>query len=762
MRKRQISIALLLLCYCTAVFAQQPNYDAAKKYDAPQLGKLVGSLKLVPFFLKKTNSFWFVSDRPQLLSESTVHLGDNIVSVTKRSNSIYYIVDMATGQKQELFDQSAIHLQLKKEIGDQFDDERVTYMPSFSEDEQKVQVKYLNQLYDYDYKSKQLKKRLENLPLDRKNTKIGVSPNGKWELYTRAHNLYMGSPDDRKIEQQLSSDASPYYSFCVDEKGDYMVDKTFPSVAQWINDRFFYAMRVDRRKVATMSVINSGATARPRVSTYKYETPGDKDVAQFELFIGDSQTKAIKKINLERWPDQQLEVVASPGNATEIFVLRRKRTRDEMELCAVDLFNGNVRTIIHEVSKPFINEDFFNVYIIKSGKEIIWWSDRSGWGQYYRYNAQGKLLNRITKGNFTAGKILLIDTAKSSAYLYAYGKQPKMNPYYATLYKVSFDGKAEKLLTPENATHQVSMSPNRNYFVDNYSRIDLPPVTVLRKIDGTKVAEVFKPDVSALYNYGWKHAEAFTVKAKDDSTTLYGLIWKPFDFDPNKKYPVISQVYPGPQIETVWNDFTVLDRYNNTALAQLGFIVVAVGHRGGSPIRNAAYYKYGYGNLRDNAIDDDKYALEQLAERYSYLDLSRVGIFGHSGGGMMTVAAMAKYPDFYKVGVASSGNHDNRIYNRTWGESYQGFENKMQINQDLAKNIKGNLMLVTGEVDENVNPAHTFRMADALIKADKDFDLMVLPGQGHSYEGAAKSYFHKRLRAYFAKYLIAQPIDAVK
>jgi len=750
MRKKIIS-AVLSLFISVSIFAQAPNYKAAQKFDAPNLSKLIGTTKVIPFFLKNGKYFWFVADEPNNNTSQSNSTADSIGNKI----STHYIVNLATGKKQPLFDKQQIVSELKVLTGEEVKEKQVMYWATFSEDEKCVQVKYGTKTYDYNFETKKLTVQLNRAPL-KKIASFNVSSDGKWEVYSKAHNLYIAPTANKKEERQLSFDAEPYFSFCVDEKGDYTKDKAYPSNAKWIGSKYFYVVRRDTRKVATMSVIASAITPRPRVSTYKYELPGDKDVAQYELYIGNADNNTFKKVDLTRWPDQQLEVVPTEGNTKDVYVIRRKRTRDEMELCAVDLATGNVRSIIHEISKPFINEDFFNVAIIKAGNEIIWWSDRSGWGQYYRYDANGKLLNRITNGDFTAGKIISMDVQRGEMYLYAFGKKAGINPYYSMVYRVTLDGKSEQLLTPENATHQVFISPDRKYFVDNYSRIDMAPVSVLRKIDGKQIAEVLKPNVSQLYAYGWKNAESFTVKAKDGVTDLYGLIWKPFDFDPNKKYPVISQVYPGPQIETVWNDFTVLDKYNNAALAQLGFIVVAVGHRGNSPIRNAAYYKYGYGNLRDYAIDDDKYALEQLAQRYSFIDLTKVGIFGHSGGGMMTVAAMCKYPDFYKVGVASSGNHDNRIYNRTWGETYQGLAQKMPVNQDLASGLKGHLMLVTGEVDENVNPANTYRMVDALIKADKDFDLMVLPGESHSYEGAAKSYFQKRLRAYFAKYLMEE------
>ncbi|WP_431294879.1 prolyl oligopeptidase family serine peptidase [Pedobacter sp. P26] len=753
MHKKPISLIFLWLVCSAAAVAQQANYKAAQKFDAPNLSKLIGTTKVIPFFLKNGRYFWFVADEPALNGKQPYLSGDSLVAPGKKNT--HYIVNLATGKKQALFDKPEIRKQLKAFTGQMVEEKEVIYWANFSEDEKTVLIKYGTKTYDYNYETKKLTLQLNKAPL-KKIAGFGVSADGKWALYSKAHNLYLAATSDKKNELQLSFDAEPYFSFCVDEKGTYTTDKSYPSNAKWLGANYFYALRVDTRKVASLSVISSAITPRPRVSTYKYELPGDKDVAQYELYIGDAGNGSFKKADLKRWPDQQLEVCEAQGNTKEVFVIRRKRSRDEMELCAVDLATGKVRSIIHEISKPFINEDFFNVSIIKGGKEIIWWSDRTGWGQYYRYDGEGHLLNRITQGNFTAGKIMAIDTAKGNLYLYGYGKQRNINPYYALLYKEALNGKNEQLLTPENATHQVAVSPDRKYFVDNYSRIDLAPVTVLRRIDGKTISEVLKPNVSNLYGYGWKNAESFTVKAKDGITDLYGLIWKPFDFDPAKKYPVISQVYPGPQIETVWNDFTVLDKYNNAALAQMGFIVVAVGHRGGSPIRNAGYYKYGYGNLRDYAIEDDQYALEQLTKQHPFMDMNKVGIFGHSGGGMMTVAAMCKYPDFYKVGVASSGNHDNRIYSRTWGETYQGLEKKMPINEDLAKNLKGHLMLVTGEVDENVNPANTYRMVDALIKADKDFDLMVLPGQDHHYEGPAKLYFEKRMRAYFAKYFIEQ------
>lgn len=579
-----------------------------------------------------------------------------------------------------------------------------------------------------------------------------VSPDRVWQLYAQDHNLFI-KPEKDSIGKALTKDGVLFNSYSGIPEQD-MKGVTLTN-AYWSRDsRYFCLLRKDNRRVPVMSVMSSGSFGRPYINTYKYEMPGDTVVAQYALYVGSPEADTLRKIAIEHWPDQEIQIVGAKLPAKEVFFIRRKRTRDEMELCAANLATGVVRVIIHEISKPMINEDMFHLSIVNDGADIFWWSDRTGWGQYYHYNAAGKLLNALTQGSWTAGKIAGIDTVHQWVYYYGYGKEKDVNPYYAFLYKTRFDGSGTVLLTPETATHGVFLSPHLDYLVDNYSRINEAPRTIVRDTKGAYLMEAHRADVKALYASGWKAPEPFVVKAKDGVTDLYGLMWKPFNFDATKKYPIISQVYPGPQIETVWTEFTVLDRYNNTALAQVGFIVVCMGHRGNSPIRNAAYYKYGHGNLRDYALEDDKYGIEQLARRYNFIDSTRVGMFGHSGGGMMTVAAMGLYPEFYKAGVASAGNHDNTIYNRFWGESYQGFEKPYAKNQSLAKNITGPLLLVAGEADANVNPAQTMRMADALIHAGKDFDMLILPGQSHTYEGAYKSYYEHRLRKFFATHLL--------
>ncbi|MGF1924861.1 MAG: DPP IV N-terminal domain-containing protein, partial [Bacteroidia bacterium] len=575
-------IAFLILFLPLKQFAQTPDFAAAQKFDAHHLQKQVTRLQIIPFFLKKSNKFWFTVDQK-----------------VEGNKFDYYLVDLKTKQKTPLFDKDLITSGLKVLDPTAPKNAMVSYSSQFSKDESTVEISYNHLKYDYNFNTKALVKQATK-PVREAPRAIGDwSPNQKWVLFALNHNLYLKSAGDTAAIK-LSADGALYFSFSLTEGYDF-TDKPTATDAVWSADsQNFYVLRKDSRKVKTMAVINSIVKPRPVVTSYKYELPDDKEVPQYEFYVGSVTDHNLKKVNIERWPDQEVVVLHQQNIGNEVFLLRKKRSRDEIELCAVDLKTGNLRVVVNEVSKPFINPDLFNVSILNKGSDILWWSDRTGWGHYYHYNDSGKLLNTITEGNWTAGKVSAIDTAKRLIYFYGYGKEVGRNPNYAFVYQKSMDGnKPPLLLTPEDANHNVFISPTKNYFVDNFSRIDLAPKTVVRDNLGKFIADVYEPDLKKLYDYGWKQPEQFKVKAKDGVTDLYGLMWKPFNFDPNKKYPIISQVYPGPFTETVWNDFTITDRYNNTSLAQVGFIVVVMGHRGGSPYRNASYYKYGHQNLRD-------------------------------------------------------------------------------------------------------------------------------------------------------------------
>ena len=357
-------------------------------------------------------------------------------------------------------------------------------------------------------------------------------------------------------------------------------------------------------------------------------------------------------------------------------------------------------------------------------------------------------------------------------YFTANGREKGDDPYYLHLYRVNFDGTGLKLLTRLNFNHAPSMDDNNRYFINTFSRVNTAPVTLLQDNNGKVLMEMEKTDMSGLFEAGYKFPEPFHVKAADGVTDLYGVMYKPFDFDSTRSYPVIAYVYPGPQTEAVNKSFgKSMDRIDR--LAQMGFIVITVGNRGGHPSRSKWYHNYGYGNLRDYGLADKKAAIEQLSYRHNFIDISRVGIHGHSGGGFMSTAAMLVYPDFFKVAVSSAGNHENNIYNRWWSEKHHGVKEQIsdkgdtsflysiKRNTELARNLKGRLLLCHGDIDNNVHPANTIRMANALIKANKRFDLIVFPGQRHAF-GNMTEYFFWRMADYFSRYLLgddSQPVD---
>lgn len=693
----------------------------SEKYDVPNLKNKVGMTQVIPFFHPKKDICWYLFEEPG----GAKH---------------YYSFD-PKNRKKELYNTYMIDSLLKLNYPE-YNPKYVFCTPKFNDSGIVAYLEYSGNSYEYKTETKQL------IPLNKEKLKFrnfGLSPDGCFELIMDKNILKVKNVASGQITE-LSSDSEQDHGFVLADMG--WVGKT----------NKFYITRTDKRKLKTMPLLHTTSIGRPFVTTYTYELPGDSLVTGYEVFCGDAEKGTFNKIDIDKWPGQDVDIVKADGVNDRFFLLRKKRTRDELELCSVNTSDGSVKVLIAEKSKPYINYDLFECHIIKKGAEILFWSDRSGWGHYYRYDSEGRLINQITNGEWTAGKIAKIDTAANQLFVNGYGRESDRNPNYSYLYKVKTDGKKIKLLTTENATHHTFISPSCNLIIDNYSRVDTLPVISARDGEGRLYEAIEHPDISKLFDYGWRMPEQFTVKAADGATNLYGIMWKPFDFDSTKVYPVVSQVYPGPHTETVWTEFTVFDRYNNTALAQRGIIVVCMGHRGGTPVRSKAYASYGYGNIRDFALDDDKAGLEQLCRRYKYMDSTRIGIYGHSGGAMMSVAAICTFPDFYKVAVASSGNYDNNIYNRNWVESYHGVDEnfmlKVGTNMDLVSRLKGKLLLVTGDNDANVHPAHTFRLVDALIKNDKDFDLLILPGQSHSYENPYKSYFERRKRDYFAKYLV--------
>ncbi len=512
----------------------------------------------------------------------------------------------------------------------------------------------------------------------------------------------------------------------------------------WARDsKKFALIRRDSRKIPKLWVINALANPRPTLETYSYAMPGEPNTPQAQMEIFDVASKSRLVVKAEAFKDQTLSVEtfaatarqrdhektepvwAGPGS-DKIWFQRLSRDMKRLDICVADTTSGEVRPVIQERMNVYIESKPLRV--INNGSELVFWSERDGWGHYYLYGADGTLKNQITHGEFVAEDIAAIDEKARAMYLTASGREDGENPYYMHFYRAKLDGSGIKLLDPGEASHTIQMNDDGRYFVDNFSRVDTAPRSVLFDGAGSVAMPLESVDLAPLQQAGFKFPEPFKVKADDGMTDLYGVMYKPFDFDPNRKYPIIAYVYPGPQQESVTQVFT--PRSNQVLMANMGFIMIEIGNRGGNPHRSKWYHTFGYGNLRDYGLADKKAGIEQLAARYPWIDIDRVGIWGHSGGGFMTAAALMIYPDFFKVGWSESGNHENNIYNNTWSEKHNGirevtgkdgkvtFEYSIDKNSEIARNLKGHLMLITGDIDNNVHPSNTYRLADALDQGE--------------------------------------------
>lgn len=759
---RIVLYVLLLLGFCIELKAQQKaNYKLAEKFTQVDFSGIAAknSLQIIPHFINRSETFWF--------------------SFRTDEGIKYYLVDPVKGKKTVLFNNTDIAQGVSNFTREAYDEKNLSISGlEFSKDLERMTFEMRGKCYEFNRRTRQVKQlpEKEEEQMEERYSWMSFSPDNRYIVYAKNHNLFVKGNKNKGVdttEIQLTTDGELYFSYArADEDTTSNVEmemagRWFPKVNK------IYVLRRDARKCGEMAVINSLAQPRPIVERYKYDMAGSKEVSQCVLSVIDVETHNLVNINIDKWQDQDVEVRFVSEEGDRIYFERYKRVRDEVELCVGDTRTGEVKVLINEVDKPYIDYHMRNIAFLNDGKDILYRSERTGWGHYYHYDGEGNLKNVITSGDWVAGQIAAIDTIGRVLYIYAHGFDKKMNPYYYQVVKANVDKEGVMLLSPEDGQHKASFSPSCKYFVDTYSRVDMEPVFVLKDNKGNVVInELAKPDLHRAYEMGWKAPERFVVKAADGLTDIHGIMWKPADFDPNKKYPIISSVYPGPFFEYVSTGFSLDDSYN-MRLAQVGFIVVSMGHRGGSPMRGKYYHRYGYGKLRDYPLADDKYAIEQLADRYSFIDGTKVGIFGHSGGGFMSTAAICTYPDFYTAAVSSSGNHDNNIYNNGWVEIHHGvkerktvvkdsvngdrevseFSVKVPTNMELAKNLKGHLLLVTGDMDKNVHPAHTLRMVQALIEAGKNFDMLVLPGATHGY-GRADKFFERKLWYHFAKYLL--------
>jgi len=600
---------------------------------------------------------------------------------------------------------------------------------------------------------------------------LTLSPDKKLGAYIGDWNLWMRDMASG-AETQLTTDGVKDYGYATDNAGWQHSDR---AILLWSpNSDKIATFQQDQRKTGEMYLVPV-TNGHPKLQAWKYPLVGDANVTMIERVVIDVPTK--KLVRLKMPPDQHrstlcddvacngttwADVEWSPDETHLAFVSTSRDHKQEW-LRVADTTTGDVREVMNETVPKFFESgnDKINWHYLPNSNEILWFSERDDWGNLYLYNlTTGQLKNQITNGPGNVTQVLYVDEKTRTIYFVGVGKQAGRDPYFEHFYSVHFDGGDLKLLTPENADHNIKISSDGRYFVDSYSTPTEPETTVVRAADGKVLMEMGKQDISKLLASGWVAPTPIKVKARDGKTDLYGLMFKPTHFDASMKYPIINYVYPGPQTGSCGGREFRASHGDMQSLAELGFVVGCIDGMG-TPWRSKTFHQAYYGDMGDNTIPDQVSGMKDLAAQYPFIDLDRVGMYGHSGGGNATAAALFHYPDFFKVGIAESGNHDERDYEDDWAEKWAGLEvtnpdgtsnYDSQANQNFAKNLKGHLLLAHGTMDDNVPPNQTLLVVEALIKANKDFDLLLIPNVAHGY-AAYTQYMTRRRWDYFVRYL---------
>ncbi|TRZ82371.1 MAG: S9 family peptidase [Sediminibacterium sp.] len=822
---RKFLQTLLLLIPFFAMSQQKANYTLAARFSPKKLEKMIFSLAVDPHWLKQSNKFWYTY-------ETSEGKQWNIVDPLKNEKKAMFNRDKLAAELTRIIkdpfdgqhlpvdsikfikDENWIRFEVKSSIEINKEEEvKKNKEEDIKKDTKPEKIKKIF-YFEYNLVTEQLNELVGFKKPKRKPNWANISPDEKTIIFGRNYNLFymdkanyekaLKNEDDSSIvEQAISKDGEQNFSWHSESAygggGETNVDveknknKRKAVYGLWSEDSKHVAItKVDNRKVKDLWVINSIADPRPTLETYKYWMPGEKEAPVDHLMMVDMGAYSYKEINASLFKDQDIAVWNKTNNVNtrddehkpsiwlgtndKLYLSRTSRDLKRIDQCIVDINTGAVKTLVEENLNTYV--EIQKPGILKNTEEFIEWSELDGWAHLYLYDKEGKLKNQITQGPWHIEEVISIDEEKRVVYFSANGKENlngslKEDPYYLHLYKVNLDGTGLQLLNPGNFDHSFSMNDKKNYFVNTSSRINSTPTSALYSTDGKKLMDLETADLSSLFAAGYKYPETYKVKADDGITDIFGVMYKPYDFDSTKKYPIIEYVYPGPQTESVNKSFSKgMDRIDR--LAQLGFVVVTIGNRGGHPARSKWYHNYGYGNLRDYGLADKKATIEQLADRYSFIDRDKVGIHGHSGGGFMSTAAMLVYPDIFKVAVSNAGNHDNSVYNRWWSEKHNGvkenisdkgdttFSYMIDKNPDIAKNLKGKLLLIHGEIDNNVHPSNTIRVVNALIKANKRFDMLILPTQRHGF-GDMNEYWFWKTADYFSRYLLSdmteRPVD---
>ncbi len=613
-------------------------------------------------------------------------------------------------------------------------------------------------------------------PGGRRRGPADTSPNGQYAAFSRDHNLWVHVVATNE-DKQLTTDGVKDYGYATDNAGWTHSDA--PIVLWSADSKTIATYQQDQRKTGELYLVPV-TNRHPKLEAWKYPLVGDQDVTTIERVVIDVASARVTRLKMP--PDQHRSTICDDvscrggsgwddvqfsNDGTKLAFVSSSRDHKDAWLRVADVATGEVKEIYHEHVPTYYEsgQGRINWKYLPESNEFIWYSERDNWGQLYLYDlTTGKVKNAITHGDGPVTQVLHVDAKERVIYFLADGKEKGVDPYFDHYYRVGFDGKGQQLLTPEAANHVITPAPDGGTFVDVYSTKQTPAVAVVRDNTGKVLATLAKEDDAALRAKGWKPPVSITVKARDGKTELYGFMWKPTNFDAAKKYPLVDNVYPGPQEGSCpTRNFTTATR-DNQSLADLGFIVICVDGMG-TPWRSKSFHDTYAApeKLGDGTIPDQVAAIKQLGAENSWIDMERVGVWGHSGGGEATASAMFHYPDFFKVGISESGNHDARMYEDDWDEKWGGLEKvadgksnyDAQANQNWASKLKGHLLLAHGTMDDNVPPNNTLLVVDALIKANKDFDLIMIPNVHHGYAEASQ-YMMRRRWDYFVRYLAGE------
>jgi dipeptidyl aminopeptidase/acylaminoacyl peptidase len=737
-------VVVLTLCFAAPAGRAQgtpEDYKRAEQFLPGNLRHRLYVADVAPQWIAKTSRFWYRKASPK--------------------GTQFFQVDSAQNTTKPAFDQARLAAALSKEVKREY---KSTELPfdslDFSDDGKSIRFQLEGISWNCTIEVYECKQSNEPAvgPYEQ------ASPNTEWIAYVKDFNLYLRYvPTGEDV--QITRDGEPGWEYATAipslrpmiAQGTQEV-KQRPAVSWSPDSSKLITYRMDTRSVGRFTNLQfvPPTQLRPKAFTVVYPLPGEV-LPKAEPIIFEVQKG--KRIEVKTAP---LETQFQGGPRFEWFpdsktfyYEAQERGEKAIELRTVDAETGEQKVVVREKSDRYVDpgQTFFR-FLHDSG-EVLWSSERDGWNHLYLYNQKtGSLKNQVTQGPWVVRQIVDVDEKARRVYFLANGREKGEDPYQTHLYSAGLDGNNLMVLTPENSNHAVSLSPDHLYFVDNSSRPDLPGEAVLRNgKDGSRVRVLEETDASDLLKTNWKFPEAFHGKAKDGTTDLYGLIWRPSNFDPAKKYPIIEMVYTGPQAFFVPKTFSAAMR-GLQSTAELGFIVVMVDGRGTTG-RSRSFHEFSYRNL-GGAFEDHVAMIKQMAAQYLYMDATRVGIFGTSAGAYGSAHAMLVFPDFYKVGVSISGDHDARLDKAWWNELYQGFpvgpDYAEQSNVTMADRLQGHLLIEHGDIDDNVHVVETMRFADALIKANKDFDMLIVPNMYHGEGG--NSYLVRRRWDYFVRYLL--------